>query len=168
MWWAHFCLYLFSLIICNLTWLAYYTGIKGSLMLMFSTTELFPFVAKLFFALAAVPVYTHLFAPIDVFIKDVLGLYSKNNRLAFYRLKLMKRSEIEYFPRSLSQRAVFKLCYYHPIEVQEQMQSLNKDSRTVKVNKEMLFFLAKFAFVFSTVLFGNLTSQFSNAIFNLI
>lgn len=128
------------------------------------------FVAKLFFILAAVPAYSHLFSPMDVMNKDFYGLYSENNRLAIYRLDMLfDRNEIVYFPRSTDASGVrwFKLCYFHAQEVIEQMEALNKDTRTVRSNKKLMFYLTKFAIVYFSIFFGMLTSDFSNAIFNI-
>jgi hypothetical protein len=55
---------------------------------LYDDKKLIVFIAKLFFILAAVPAYTHLFSPMDVLNKDCYGLYSENNRLAIYRLDM--------------------------------------------------------------------------------
>lgn len=45
------------------------------------------FVSKIFFILAAVPAYGHLFAPLDIISKDFYGITSENNKMAYWRLK---------------------------------------------------------------------------------
>ena len=66
---------------------------------MYDDKKTIVFVAKVFFILAAVPAYTHLFSPMDVLNKDLFGLYSENNRLAIFRLNMFDAKNIVYFPR---------------------------------------------------------------------
>lgn len=74
-----------------------------------------------------------------------------------------------YFPRASEASGIrwFKLCYFHIQAVQDQMEELNKDSKSVKINKRVLFYLMKFGIIYFSIYFGMLTSDFSNAIFNI-
>jgi len=77
------------------------------------------FIAKFFFIIAAVPAYGHLFSPLDIINKDLLGIYGENNRMAYFRLKRFDRDHVIYFPKSEEMEGTnwFKLCYFHTLPV---------------------------------------------------
>jgi len=47
------------------------------------------------------------------------------------------------------------------------MERLNKDSVSVKNNKTILFYVIKFLMVYFSIMFGMMTSDTSNAVFNV-
>lgn len=114
-WIAHFILYILSLALCNLTWLAFGDDTKQNVMQMYDDKQVIVFIAKVFFILAAVPAYSHLFSPMDVMNKDCFGIYSENNRLAIFRLDMFDQQQMVYFPRRSEASGIrwFKLCYFH-------------------------------------------------------
>ncbi|KAL4479826.1 hypothetical protein ABPG74_020342 [Tetrahymena malaccensis] len=169
-WLGHFCIYLMSLILCNLTWLAFGDQTKPNVMEQYDDDSIISFVGKVFFIFAAVPAYGHLFQPLDLMSKDLYGIYSENNRLAYQKLKYFDKNNVSYYPKHTEVTGIswFKLCYFHTIPVQEEMEQLNKDLVSVKYNKRILFYLTKFFIVYFSVSFGMLTSDISNAIFNIL